>query len=103
MWSYSSTKWFWMSWMVRALFPALPEPTFLNTDPEVHSCLTSLGLWRKFWSASWLLSSESAASVHHFRIWNHLPLFKVTKCNLYLGLYSNPLGGPEIGISEKST
>lgn len=25
--SYSSTKWFWMSWMVRALFPTPPAPT----------------------------------------------------------------------------
>ncbi len=25
--SYSSTKWFWMSWMVRALLPTPPAPT----------------------------------------------------------------------------
>lgn len=25
--SYSSTKWFWISWMVRALFPTPPAPT----------------------------------------------------------------------------
>lgn len=25
--SYSSTKWFWMSWMVNALFPTPPAPT----------------------------------------------------------------------------
>lgn len=44
--------------------PTAPAPAFLSTDPEAHSCLTSLGHWRTFWSASWLLFSESADLSH---------------------------------------
>lgn len=44
----------------QGISPTPPAPTFLRIDPEVHSCLTSLGCRGRFWSASWLLSSESA-------------------------------------------
>lgn len=52
--SYSSTKWFWMSWMVRALFPTPPAPTTTSLysviapgaaapDAAVASCPTCQG------------------------------------------------------------
>lgn len=93
--SYSSTKWFWMSWMVSALLPTPPAPT----TTSLYSVMIHLQVKKKqkynliIWLSSVKVKWKVLVYLVHNQCLVHFPLKTILQSNhiqTLSFLYNNP-------------